>query len=260
MSIYIGIGGWTYEPWRGVFYPKGHPQKRELEYASSRLTGIEVNGTYYGSQKPESFRKWHDETPKDFVFTLKGPRFATNRRVLAEAGESIERFFASGVTELKDKLGPVNWQFMATKKFDPADFEAFLKLLPRKVNGRTIRHAVEVRHDSFKTEEFVALCRKQDVAIVFAADSEFPLIADVTADFVYARIMGTQAKEKLGYPAATLKKWAERAKAWETGASPGKLPLLAPPAAKKKRQVFLFVISGAKERNPAAAQAIIASL
>ncbi|HWU55351.1 MAG TPA: DUF72 domain-containing protein [Rhizomicrobium sp.] len=260
MSIYVGIGGWVYEPWRDNFYPKGLSQKRELEYASSHLTGIEVNGTYYGSQKPESFRKWHDETPKDFVFALKGPRFAANRRVLAEAGDSIGKFFASGVTELKDKLGPVNWQFMATKKFDPADFEAFLKLLPKEVDGRVIRHAVEVRHDSFKTEEFVALCRKHGVAIVFAADSEFPLIGDVTADFVYARIMGTSEKEKLGYPPAMLKTWAGRAKDWEKGESPKASLLVAPPAPKKTRDVFLFVISGAKERNPAAAQAIIAAL
>ena len=260
MSIFVGVGGWTFEPWRGTFYPKGLQQKRELEYASTHLTGIEVNGTYYGSQKPESFRNWHAQTPKDFVFTVKGPRFATNRRVLAESGGSIEKFFASGVTELKEKLGAVNWQFMATKKFDKSDFEAFLKLLPKKVNGLAIRHAVEVRHDSFKDKAFVELCRKHGVAIVFGADSDFPLIADVTADFIYARIMGTQAKEKLGYPAATLKKWAERAKAWETGDGPTKLPLLAPPAPKKKRDVFLFVISGAKERNPAAAQAIIAAL
>ncbi|HMH64509.1 MAG TPA: DUF72 domain-containing protein, partial [Rhizomicrobium sp.] len=198
--------------------------------------------------------------PKGFVFTMKGPRFATNRRVLAEAGGSIEKFFDSGVTELKEKLGAVNWQFMATKKFDAGDFEAFLKLLPKKVNGLAIRHAVEVRHDSFKHKAFVELCRKQDVAIIFGADSEFPLIADVTADFIYARIMGTQAKEKLGYPPATLKKWAERAQAWETGDGPSKLPLLAPAAPKKKRDVFLFVISGAKERNPAAAQRIIAEL
>ena len=260
MSIYVGIGGWVFPDWRGTFYPKGLSQKRELEHASSRLTGIEINGTYYGSQKPESFRKWHDETPKDFVFTLKGPRFATNRRVLAEAGESIERFFASGVTELKDKLGPVNWQFMATKKFDPADFEAFLKLLPKNVNGLAIRHAVEVRHDSFKDKAFVDLCRKHHTAIVFGADSEFPLIGDVTADFIYARIMGTQAKEKLGYPAAMLKTWAERARDWESGASPKASMLLAPAAPKKKRDVFLFVISGAKEKNPAAAQAIISAL
>ena len=262
--IYIGIGGWTYEPWRGTFYPEKLSQKRELEFASSKLTAIEINGTYYGSQKPESFRKWHAETPKDFVFTVKGPRFATNRRVLAEAGDSIEKFFASGVTELKEKLGPVNWQFMATKKFDPADFEAFLKLLPKKVNGLDIRHAVEVRHDSFKDKAFIALCRKYSVAIITGADSDFPVIADVASDFVYVRIMGTQAKEKLGYPKAALTKWAERARAWEKGEAPKDLPLLAPPApqpkTKTKRDVFLFVISGAKERNPAAAQAIIAAL
>lgn len=260
MSIYVGVGGWVYPDWRDNFYPKGLPQKRELEYASTHLTAIEVNGTYYGSQKPASFRKWHDETPGGFVFALKGPRFATNRRVLAEAGDSIDRFFDSGVTELKDKLGPVNWQFMPTKKFDPADFEAFLKLLPKKVNGHAIRHAVEVRHDSFKDRTFVELCRKHGVAIVFGADSEFPLIADVTADLVYARIMGTSAKEKLGYPKATLNKWAERAIDWSKGESPKASMLVAPPAPRKKRDVFLFVISGAKERNPAAAQAIIAAL
>ena len=260
MSIYVGVGGWVYPEWRGNFYPKGLSQKRELEYASTHLTAIEINGTYYGSQKPESFRKWHDETPKGFVFTVKGPRFATNRRVLAESGDSIERFLASGVTELKEKLGAVNWQFMATKKFDAQDFESFLKLLPKKVNGLAIRHAVEVRHDSFKDKEFVALCRKHGVSVVFGADSEFPLIADATADFIYARIMGTQAKEKLGYPPATLKKWAERAKDWEKGESPKASMLLAPAAPKKRRDVYLFVISGAKERNPAAAQAILADL
>lgn len=260
MSIFVGIGGWVYPDWRDNFYPKDLPQKRELEYASTHLTGIEVNGTYYGSQKPESFRKWRAETPDGFIFTLKGPRFATNRRVLAEAGESISRFFDSGVTELKEKLGPLNWQFMATKKFDAEDFEAFLKLLPKKVDGQAIRHAVEVRHDSFKCEEFVALCRKHGVAIVFAADSEFPLIGDVTADFVYARIMGTQAKEKLGYPPVILKTWATRAQDWAKGESPKETLLVAPAAPQKKRDVFLFVISGAKEKNPAAAQAIIAAL
>lgn len=260
MSIYVGIGGWTYEPWRGIFYPEKLPQKRELEYAGSKLTAIEINGTYYGSQKPESFRKWRQETPEGFVFTVKGPRFATNRRVLAQSGDSIEKFFASGVTELKEKLGPVNWQFMATKKFDPADFESFLKLLPRKVNGISIRHAVEVRHDSFKDKAFIALCRKYGTAIITGADSDFPVIADVTAEFVYVRIMGTKTGEKLGYPKAALAKWAERAKLWEKGDAPKDLKLVAPPAPRAKRDVFLFVISGAKERNPAAAQAIIAAL
>src|SRR5579859_8152064 len=172
-SIRIGVGGWTYEPWRGAFYPDDLPQKRELEYASRKLTSIEINGTYYGSQKPESFARWHDETPDDFVFALKGPRFATNRRVLAEAGPSIEKFLTSGILELKDKLGPINWQFMGTKKFDPEDFAAFLKLLPASIEGRAIRHAVEVRHDSFKSPDFIALARAHQVAVITAGDAHY---------------------------------------------------------------------------------------
>jgi uncharacterized protein YecE (DUF72 family) len=260
MSIYVGVGGWVFEPWRDNFYPRGLSQKRELEYAAGKLTAIEINGTYYGSQKPESFRRWRSETPKGFVFADKGPRFATNRRVLADAGDSIQRFFDSGVTELKEKLGPVNWQFMATKKFDAADFGAFLKLLPKKVNGQAIRHAVEVRHDSFKDKAFVELCRKHGVAIIFAADSDFPTIFDLTADFVYARLMGTQAKQKLGYPGPMLAEWARRAQRWQKGESGPKTELLAPAAPKKPRDVFVFVISGAKEKNPAAAQGILAEL
>jgi len=169
-TIRIGIGGWTYEPWRGAFYPEGLPQKRELEHASRQLTSIEINGTYYGSQKPASYRKWHDETPDDFVFSLKAPRFAMNRTVLAEAGGTIARFFNSGVTELKEKLGPINWQFLPTKKFEPADFEAFLKLLPREAAGRPLRHVVEVRHESFRSPEFIALARRHGVAVVVAGD------------------------------------------------------------------------------------------
>ena len=260
MSIYVGVGGWVFEEWRNNFYPKGLSQKRELEYASSKLTAIEINGTYYGSQKPESFARWHDETPEDFVFTLKGPRFATNRRVLAEARESIEKFVTSGITRLKKKLGPINWQFMATKKFDAKDFGAFLSLLPDKQNGIALRHAVEVRHESFACEEFVALCRKHGVAIITGADSEFPVIADVTGNFVYARLMGTSEKEKLGYSKAAIEKWAARAKDWSKGGVPKDLPLIAKPAAKEQRDVFLFVISGAKAKNPHAAQALIATL
>jgi len=260
MSIYVGIGGWVFEEWRDNFYPKGLSQKRELEYASSKVTAIEINGTYYGSQKPESFARWHDETPEDFVFTLKGPRFATNRRVLAEAGESIERFVTSGITRLKKKLGPINWQFMATKKFDADDFAAFLALLPQKHDGIALRHAVEVRHASFACEEFVALCRKHGVAIITGAEGDFPTIADVTADFVYARLMGTSEKEKLGYSKAAIEKWAERAKEWSKGGAPKDLPLVAKHSAKKPRDVFMFVISGAKAKNPHTAQALIAAL
>ncbi|NIX77279.1 DUF72 domain-containing protein [Microvirga terricola] len=260
-KIHIGIGGWTYEPWRGTFYPEGLTQKRELEYASSKLTSIEINGTYYGSQKPESFAKWHAETPDDFVFALKGPRFTTNRRVLSEAGESIERFFSSGVMELKDKLGPINWQFMPTKKFDPQDFEGFLKLLPKSVEGRTIRHAVEVRHDSFRTPDFIALARDHGVAIVVAADSEHPQIADITAPFVYARLMGTSESEETGYSKKAIALWAERAQVWAAGGVPDGLEIVTPHKGKTgPHDVFMYVISGFKVRNPAAAIAMIDKL
>jgi uncharacterized protein YecE (DUF72 family) len=260
-KIRIGVGGWTYEPWRGAFYPKGLAQRRELEYASARLTSIEINGTYYGTQKRESFAKWRDETPDDFVFSLKGPRFATNRRILAEAGPSIDRFFASGVTDLKTKLGPINWQFATTKRFDPDDFAAFLKLLPSSVGGLAIRHAVEVRNDSFKTPEFVALARAHGVAVAVAGDSGYPQIADVTAPFVYARIMGTTEKEENGYSDAGLDLWAERARTWAAGGAPQGLTTVAPPQPDGPgREVFLYVISGFKEHNPAAAMALIERL
>jgi uncharacterized protein YecE (DUF72 family) len=256
--IRIGVGGWTFEPWRGVFYPEGLAQKRELEHASRHLTAIEVNGTYYGSQKPESFARWHDETPDDFVFALKAPRFATNRRVLAEAGASVERFFTGGVMALKDKLGPINWQFMATKQFDPDDFAAFLNLLPKTVEGRAIRHAVEVRHDSFKSPDFVALARAHGVAIVLAGDSDYPQIADTTAPFVYARIMGTRESEAEGYADAALDLWAARARDFAAGKMPAGLETVSSSkAGKQARDVFVFVISGAKQHNPAAAMALI---
>ncbi len=257
-KIRIGVGGWTYEPWRGTFYPEGLPQKQELEHASRHLTSIEINGTYYGSQKPATYAKWRDETPEDFVFSLKAPRFAMNRTVLAEAGATITRFFNSGVTELKEKLGPINWQFLPTKKFDPADFEAFLKLLPPEIAGRPLRHAVEVRHDSFRTAAFIALAHKYSVAVVVAGDSSYPQIADLTAPFVYARIMGTQANAAEGYSDASLKLWAARTRAWGSGSSPDDLEYVgAHGSVEQPRDVFLYVISGHKVHNPAAAMALI---
>jgi uncharacterized protein YecE (DUF72 family) len=255
--IRIGIGGWTYEPWRGSFYPDGLAQKRELEYASRQLTSIEINGTYYGLQKPATFAKWRDETPDDFIFALKGTRFITNRRVLAEAGPSIDEFIAS-VVELKNRLGPINWQFPPFKKFDPEDFEAFLELLPKSAGGLELRHAVEVRHESFRSAAFIALCRKYGVAIIIAADSDYPQIADVTAPFVYVRIMGASEKEKIGYSAKALDLWAKRAREWAAGGAPEGLKTVGDhQAAKSGRDVFLYVISGFKERNPAAAMALI---
>jgi uncharacterized protein YecE (DUF72 family) len=258
--IHVGVGGWTFAPWRGSFYPDGLAQKRELEYASRKLTSIEINGTFYGSQKPESFAKWHDETPDDFVFSLKGPRFTTNRRVLAEAGESVERFFNSGVMELKHKLGPINWQLAPTKKFDPEDFGKFLAHLPKTIEGRAIRHAVEVRHNSFCHADCVALAREHGVAVIVAGDSEYPQIADVTAPFVYARIMGTVEDEEAGYSAKAIDLWAARAQAWASGAMAEGLDTFGPAPKAVRRDVFLYVISGAKARNPAAAMALIERL
>jgi uncharacterized protein YecE (DUF72 family) len=255
--IRVGIGGWVFAPWRGPFYPKGQPQARELEYASRKLTTIEINGTFYRTQTPASFRKWAAETPDDFVFSLKGPQFATNRKVLAEAGSSIERFFGSGVMELKDKLGPVLWQMSPWKQFEPGDFEAFLALLPQKLDGRAIRHVVEVRHQSFAVPAFVDLLRKYAVAVVLVESDKHPLIADVTGDFVYARLQRTSEKEQTGYPAAALDLWAKRAKAWEKGGAPDDLPLIAGKAPKANRDVFVYMISGAKVRAPAAAMALI---
>ena len=239
-KIRIGIGGLTFEPWRGVFYPEDLTQKRELEFASRKLTSIEINGTYYSSFKPASWAKWRDETPDGFVFAMKASRFCTNRRVLAEAAESVGRFVAQGLVELRDRLGPINWQFMGTKKFDPEDIEAFLKLLPREVGGLPLRHALEVRHPSFKDERFYDLCRKYNAAIVYAHDEDFPEIDEPTADFTYARLMGTQEKVKTGYKPAELDQWAKKAKAWA-----------------KRGDAFVYIISGAKVRNPAAAQALI---
>ena len=255
--IRIGVGGWTYEPWRGEFYPADLPQRRELEYASRQLTSIEVNGTFYGSQKPATYVKWHDETPDGFVFSLKAPRFATNREVLGDAGRTIARFFASGVMELKDKLGPINWQLLPTKKFDPADFEAFLKLLPEEVGGRALRHVVEVRHASFHCPEFIALAREHGIAVSIAGDSGYPQIPDATAPFVYARIMGTKEKEPSGYSEAALDLWAARAKAWAAGAHVDGLDYVESRISDNKaRDVYLYVISGHKIRNPAAAMAL----
>jgi uncharacterized protein YecE (DUF72 family) len=244
--IRIGVGGWTYPPWRGEFYPKGLPQKQELDYASRHLTSIEINSTYYRSQKPETFATWRDATPEGFVFALKAPRTTTNRRVLAEAGDSITRFFDSGVLELRDKLGPINWQFMPTKPFDPPDFEAFLKLLPTNIDGHTVRHAVEVRHASFACPDFVAMIRAYQVAIVIAGDSQFPHIAELTAPFVYARIMGTQESEASGYADKDLDRWADQIRRWASGSTP--------------REVFFYVISRFKARNPASAMALIQRL
>ena len=241
--IHIGVGGWTYEPWRDNFYPKGLPHARELEYASRQLTAIEVNGTYYSTMKPATFARWRDEVPAGFVFSLKVNRFATNRKVLATAGESISRFVASGIVELKDTLGPLLWQFMPTKRFEPGDFAAFLKLLPREAGGRPLRHVLEVRHESFDCEQYLELAHRHGCSTVHTDSDKFPNIADAGSELAYLRLMRSEAACPTGYPPALLEQWAQGCRAWLAKGS--------------QREVFAFFINGAKERAPAAAAELI---
>ncbi len=245
-TIRVGIGGWTYEPWRGVFYPDRLSQKKELEYASSKLTSVEINGTYYSTFKPDSWMKWRDETPDDFVFAVKASRYCTNRKILSEMGESMERFLGQGLSALGDKLGPINWQFMGTKKFDPVDFEGFLKLLPKEQDGVRLRHALEVRNPTFDTQAFYDLAAKYGAAIVYAIDEEapeWPRIDQPTADFKYARLMSSREDEPTGMTSAELDGIVKQTRDWA-----------------KTGDVFAYFIAGAKVRNPAAAQALIGKL
>jgi uncharacterized protein YecE (DUF72 family) len=258
--IYVGIGGWTFEPWRGVFYPQGLPHAKELSYASERLSSIEINGTFYRTQTPATFRKWASEVPDGFVFALKGPRYATNRSVLKDAGDSIKRFLDSGVTELGAHLGPLLWQFAPTKKFDAADFGGFLELLPATHGGRAIRHVVEVRHDNFSTPEFTALLRTFKMPVVFTDHARYPNIADITGDFVYARLQRGKDTIVTAYPQHDIDAWAQRLQAWASGGAPDDLPLVEKSKAAAKagpRDVFAYVIHEGKVRAPAGAMALI---
>lgn len=257
-TIRAGIGGWTFEPWEGTFYPEKWPKKRQLEYAASKLKTIEVNGTYYSGFKPETFAKWAAETPDGFVFSIKGNRFVTNRKVLAEAGGSMEKFFAQGLEELGPKLGPIVWQFAPTKKFDAGDFEGFLKLLPDSHAGLPLRHALEVRNPTFAVPEFVALARKYGAAICYAHHHDYPELADITAGFVYARLQKGEDDIATAYAPGDLDGWAARAKIWAQGGQPDDLPL-ADPSAKpenKPRDVFVYFIHEGKVRAPHGAMAL----
>jgi uncharacterized protein YecE (DUF72 family) len=255
----VGIGGWTYAPWRGDFYPADLMQRRELEYASRKVTSIEINGTYYGSQKPATFAKWRDEAPDDFIFSVKGPRFTTNRRVLGEAGQSVMRFLNGGVLELREKLGPINWQFPPTKHYDPDDFQAFLDLLPPELKGRPLRHVIEARHDSFNTPQFIDQLRSRGIATVFTDKEDVPNLRDVTAAFVYIRLHRSSESYTAGYPPKQLKAWAERSAQWSQGESPADVKLIEPgkmPQA-ASREVFVYAIDGFKQKAPFAAMALI---
>lgn len=260
-KIHVGVGGWTFPPWRGVFYPKGLTHAKELSYAAAHLTSIEVNGTFYGTQKPAVFRKWASEVPDGFIFSLKGVRYVTNRRALAEAGDSVKRFLESGITELGSRLGPLLWQFQPTKQFDEADFGKFLELLPSTFDGKKLRHVVEVRHDSFKTPAFLKLLKKFNIAVVFSEHATYPAIADVTSDFVYTRLQKGKDKIKTGYPPKEIAAWAKRAELWAGGKEPSDLPRVEKQKAKAEpRDVFLYFIHEGKIRAPAAAMTLIEAL
>ena len=261
-KIFVGIGGWTFAPWRVVFYPKGLPHAQELSYASERLTSIEVNGTFYRTQTPATFSKWASEVPDGFVFALKGPRFAVNRRVLKEAGDSIKRFVDSGIAELGDRLGPLLWQFAPTKKFDAADFGGFLEQLPDKVGRLALRHVIEVRHDSFCTGEFTALLRQFKMPVVYTDHAKYPNIADLTGEFVYARLQRGDDAVPTAYPPKDIAAWAKRLRTWSDGNKPDDLPHIEPSAkpAAAARDVFTYVIHEGKIRAPAGAMALIERL
>jgi uncharacterized protein YecE (DUF72 family) len=254
--IRTGMGGWVFAPWRGVFYPDDLVQKRELEYASRQVTAIEINGTYYRAPEAATYRKWAAETPEGFVFSVKAPRHIVQTRQLATAGERIARF-VEGASALGDRLGPILWQFLATRPFDPDDMAAFLDLLPEKAAGVTLRHAVEVRNESFMDERWLALARERGVATVFTDSPDHPSFADLTGPFVYARLMRSRAAEKNGYPAKELKAWAAHAATWAAGGDPLDLPHVGDALTRgAPREVFVYFISAAKERNPSAAVAL----
>ncbi len=258
-QVRAGMGGWTFEPWEGTFYPEKLSKKKQLEYASRQVPTIEVNGTYYSGFKPETYAKWAAETPDDFVFSIKGNRFVTNRKELAGAGESMAKFFAQGLEELGPKLGPIVWQFAPTKKLDLADFEGFLKLLPGELKGLKLRHALEVRNPSFAVPEFVALARQYNCAICYAHHFDYPEFADLSSDFVYARLQKGADDIATAYPPADLDGWAKRAKLWAEGGQPADLPYAAPgaPAPKSPRDVFVYIIHEGKLRAPQGAMAFM---
>jgi uncharacterized protein YecE (DUF72 family) len=259
-AIRIGIGGWDFDPWRETFYPKGLAKAKQLEHASRQLTAIEINATYYRTQSPALFERWAKTVPDGFKFAVKASRFCTTRRILAEGAESVERFCGQGLTALGDRLGPILWQFMATKKFDAQDFGAFLKLLPEKQDGVALSHAIEVRHESFRDPAFVAMCRAAGVAIVFGDGEGYPLVPDISGGLVYARLMRAEAGREQGYPPEALDRWADIARQWAAGESPAGFPYAADPAPARPRDTYVFFISAAKERNPAAAMALIGRL
>lgn len=237
--IRVGVGGWSFEPWDETFYPEGLSKAKQLQHMSRTLTAVEVNGTYYSSFKPETFAKWRDETPDGFVFSLKAHRFSTVRKTKEDMKTSTGLFLNQGITQLKDKLGPINWQFPGNRKFDPEHFANFLSVLPKEKDGIELRHALEVRGTGYDDPAFFELLDKHGATVVYAEDDEFPKLTHLGSDFVVARLMQSQSDETAGYPKKEIDRFAKLATSWSS-----------------KRDVFVFFISGAKENNPAAAVAL----
>jgi uncharacterized protein YecE (DUF72 family) len=238
--VRIGIGGWTYPPWRGLFYPDKLPQSKELEFASRQLSAIEINATFYGRQKPKSWEAWEKVAPEGFQFAMKASRFCVMRSRLADGAEGIGNFFAQGLAALGPKLGPILWQFAGRRKFDRDDIAAFIDLLPEKLDGITLRHAIEPRNDSFNDKRFFELCRARNIAVVFEDSNEYPCVEADTADFAYARLQRMREELPTGYDVTALDGFAERSRAW----------------LKQGRDAYIFMINGAKVRAPAAALAL----
>lgn len=275
-DLRIGISGWRYKPWRGTFYPEDLPQKRELEFASRRLNSIEINGSFYSMQRPASWQRWHDETPDDFLFSIKGSRYITHMRKLKDIEQPLANFFAQGILALNEKLGPILWQFPPIFRYDPDRLESFFKRLPRDtkeaadlakhhdpfMKGRTLtkaaakhplRHAIEIRHDSFNTPDFIALLRKHNIALVVADTAgKWPFLEDLTSDFVYARLHGDEQLYVSGYTPAALDKWAAKVNAWKKGTElpTAKHASEKPPKKRKSRDVFLYFDNDVKVRAP----------
>ena len=258
-TIRAGIGGWVFDPWRGTFFPDGLAKTKHLQYASEQLPTIEVNGTFYRGQKPETFAKWASETPEGFVFSLKGHRAISNRRELALAKESLEIFFNTGIENLGTRLGPILWQFRSTKQFDAEDIDAFLKLLPIRVKEIDLRHVLEVRHPSFVCPELVKLAARHKVAICNADHETYPAIADVTADFIYLRLQNGDEDVATCYEDGALDSWAAHAKTWAAGGQPDDVPLADPSHVPENtpRDVFVYFINKGKVRAPQGAMALM---
>jgi uncharacterized protein YecE (DUF72 family) len=256
-AIRVGIGGWNYAPWRDNFYPAKLVQRRELEYASRQLRAIEINGTYYGAQKPATYAKWAAETPAGFIFSLKAPRYITESKRLADASKGVSGFVHGGLAEMGDRLGPILWQLPPSRPFDADDLAAFLDALPRELDGQPLRHVLEVRHPSFLDENYVVLARAHRIPTVFTDSPDYPSLADLTGDFSYARLMRSNDEIPTGYASAELDRWAGYARDWAAGKDIATLPHVAALQSQASpRDVFVFFISAAKHRNPAAAMAL----